>query len=402
MGTIAVMEVFVLLVAAAGLLALVTRRVRILPYSVALTILGLAVAALALPVQVSVSPEILLAVLVPGLVFEAAYRIEVSDLVPNLAAVGVLATVGVLITAGTVGLLLSALTDLPFSLAFLVGTMLAATDPAAVVAVIGKLRAPRRLTTLVEAESLFNDGTGIVIFVLAVEAFGRDVPPLELVAGLVATVVISTAIGIGFGLLASRLLARVDDHLVELTISFVAAYGSYLLAERIGQSGILATVLCGLVFGSYGRRSASARAEDAIDTVWEFVAFMMTTVVFLLIGLAITIPQLASAAVPILVALVGLLVSRALVVYGIVGGGSRAMARLGLAPPLPATWLHLIAWAGLRGAIAVALALSLPADLPQRDLLQGTVFGVVLLTLLIQGTTIEPLATRLGLAPRDG
>jgi CPA1 family monovalent cation:H+ antiporter len=399
--TIAIMEVFVLLVAVAGLLALATRRVTILPYSVALTILGLAVAALALPVQVTVDPEILLAVLVPGLVFEAAYRINLRDLVPNLAAVGVLATVGVLVTAGTVGLILTMVTELPFALAFLVGTMLAATDPAAVVAVIGKLRAPRRLTTLVEAESLFNDGTGIVIFVLAIEAFGRDVPPIELVSGLVATVVISTAIGIGLGVLASRLLARVEDHLVELTISFVVAYGSYLLAERLGQSGILATVVCGLVFGSYGRRAASARAEDAIDTVWEFVGFMMTTVVFLLIGLAITISQLASAAVPILAALVGLLISRAIVVYGILGGGSRVVARLGWAGALPSSWLHLIAWAGLRGAIAVALALSLPADLPERDLLQGTVFGVVLLTLLIQGTTVEPLVSRLGLGLRD-
>jgi len=399
--TIAVMEVFVLLVAAASLLAVATRRVTILPYSVALTCLGLAVAALGLPVQVTVDPEILLAVLVPGLVFEAAYRIDVRDLVPNLAAVGMLATVGVLITAGTVGLILSAVTDLPFSLAFLVGTMLAATDPAAVVAVIGKLRAPRRLTTLIEAESLFNDGTGIVIFVLAIEAFGRDVPPLELVGGLIATVVISTIIGIGVGVLTSRALARVEDHLVELTLSFVAAYGSYLLAERLGQSGILATVMCGLVFGSYGRQAASARAEDAIDTVWEFVGFLMTTVVFLLIGLAITIPQLASAAVPILAALVGILISRAIVVYAILGPGSRAVARLGWGGALPTRWLHLVAWAGLRGAIAVALALSLPSDLPQRDLLQGTVFGVVLLTLLIQGTTIEPLASRLGLAPRE-
>jgi Na+:H+ antiporter len=396
--TIAVMEVFVLLVAAASLLAVATRRLTILPYSVALTFLGLAVAALALPVQVTVEPDILLAVLVPGLVFEAAYRIDVSDLVPNLAAVGLLATVGVIITAGTVGLILSTVTDLPFALAFLVGTMLAATDPAAVVAVIGRLRAPPRLTTLIEAESLFNDGTGIVIFALAIEAFGRDVPPPELVGGLIATSLISMVIGVGVGILTSRALARVDDHLVELTLSFVAAYGSYLLAERLGQSGILATVTCGLVFGSYGRRATSARAEDAIDTVWGFVAFLMTTVVFLLIGLAITISQLASAVLPILAALAGILVSRAIVVYGLLGPGSRAAARLGWARALPANWLHLVAWAGLRGAIAVALALSLPLDLPQRDLLQGTVFGVVLLTLLIQGTTIEPLASRLGLA----
>jgi CPA1 family monovalent cation:H+ antiporter len=397
---IAVMEVFVLLLAAASLLALATRRITLLPYSVALTCLGLAVAAIGLPVQVTVEPEILLAVLIPGLVFEASYRIDAGELVPDLPAVGVLATIGVLITAGMVGAVVWAVTDLPFALAFLVGAMLAATDPAAVIAVVSKLRAPRRLTTLIEAESLFNDGTGIVIFAIAIEAFGRDVPILELVGGLVATTVLSIAIGVVLGILAARVLAPIEDHLVELTMSFVAAYGSYLAAERLDQSGVLATVACGLVFASYGRRAASARASDAINTVWEFVAFLMSTVVFLLIGLAITIPQLTDATVPILAALAGLLVSRALVVYGLLGAGSRAAERLGVGTATPTTWLHLIAWAGLRGAVAVALALSLPADLPQRDLLQGTVFGAVLLTLLIQGTTVEPLTRRLGLERR--
>ena len=257
--------------------------------------------------------------------------------------------------------------------------MLAATDPAAIIAVFSRLRAPRRLTTLIEAESLLNDGTGIVIFAIAVEAFGRDVAPIELVVGLVVTTVVSTAVGAAIGYLSTRVLARVDDHLIELMISLVAAYGSYLLAERLDQSGILATVACGLVFGSLGRRAASARAKDAIDTVWEFIAFLMTTIVFLLIGLAVSIPQLADAFVPSLVALVGLLVSRALVVYGLLGGrlARDGSARMGRA--MPSTWLHLIAWAGLRGAIAIALALSLPADIPQRDLMQGIVFGCVLL-----------------------
>jgi CPA1 family monovalent cation:H+ antiporter len=305
-----------------------------------------------------------------------------------------------------VALTLNVATGLPFPLAFLVGTMLAATDPAAVIAVFSRLRAPRRLTTLIEAESLFNDGTGIVIFAIAVEAFGREVAPVDLVVGLVLTTVISTAIGAALGYLATRVLARVDDHLIELMISLVAAYGSYLLAERLDQSGILATVACGLVFGSLGRRAASARARDAIDTVWEFIAFLMTTIVFLLIGLAVSIPQLADAFVPSLWALVGLLVARAAVVYGLLGAGSRAMARLGWGRAVPSRWLHLIAWAGLRGAIAVALALSLPAGIPQRDLLQGIVFGCVLLTLLLQGTTAEPLVRRLGIevveeAPRD-
>ena len=404
--TLSVLEIFVLLVAAATVVAIVARRFTILPYSIGLVGLGVAVSAIQPPLDLEIAPDVLLAVLIPGLIFEAAYRIDLRDLVPNLPAVTVLATVGVLVTAVTVALALNLATGLPFALAFLVGTMLAATDPAAIIAVFSRLRAPRRLTALIEAESLLNDGTGIVIFAIAVEAFGRDVAPMELVVGLVVTTVVSTAVGAAIGYLATRVLARVDDHLIELMISLVAAYGSYLLAERLDQSGILATVACGLVFGSLGRRAASARAKDAIDTVWEFIAFGMTTIVFLLIGLAVSIPQLADAFVPSLVALVGLLVSRALVVYGLLGAGSRAMARLRWGRAVPSTWLHLIAWAGLRGAIAVALALSLPADIPQRDLLQGIVFGCVLLTLLLQGTTAEPLVRRLGIevvdeAPRD-
>jgi CPA1 family monovalent cation:H+ antiporter len=404
--TASVLEIFVVLVAAATVVAIAARRLTILPYSIGLVGLGLAVSALQPPLDLEIAPDVLLAVLIPGLIFEAAYRIDLRDLMPNLPAITLLATVGVLVTAGTVAMTLNLATGLSFELAFLVGTMLAATDPAAVIAVFSRLRAPRRLTTLVEAESLFNDGTGIVIFAIAVESFGRDVAPAELVVGVVVTAVVSTAIGVAIGFVATRVLARLEDHLIELTISLVAAYGSYLLAERLDQSGILATVACGLVFGSLGRRAASARAEDAIDTVWEFIAFLMTTIVFLLIGLAISIPQLAAAIVPSLWALVGLLVARAVVVYGLLGAGSRALARLGWGRAFPTSWLHLIAWAGLRGAIAIALALSLPAEIPQRDLLQGIVFGCVLLTLVLQGTTAEPLVRRLGIevvdeAPRE-
>jgi len=400
--TLFVLEVFVLLVAAAAAVAVVTRRLTILPYSVALVLLGLAISAFALPIDLTIAPDVLLAVLIPGLIFEAAYRIDLRDLTPNLGAILVLATIGVLVTAVAVGMTLTVATGLPFALAFLVGTMLAATDPAATVAVFSRLRAPRRLTTLVEAESLFNDGTGIVIFAIAVEAFGRDVAPAELVVGLAVVTVVSIAIGVAVGLLATRVLARLEDHLIELTVSLVAAYGSYLIAERLDQSGILATVACGLVFGSLGRRAASARAEDAIDTVWEFIAFLMTTIVFLLIGLAISIPQLEDAFVPSLWALAGLLVARGLVVYGLIGAGSRALARVGWGRAMPSRWLHLIAWAGLRGAIAVALALSLPPEIPQRDLIQGIVFGCVLLTLLLQGTTAELLVRRLGIETREG
>lgn len=398
-STVGAMEIFVALLAVASAVGLLTRRLTAVPYSVALVILGVAVAALRPPVEAQIEPDLILAVLLPALVFEAAYRTDIRILAANLPAVALLAIPGVLISAVAVGLVLQLTIGLPLGLAFLVGTMLAATDPAAILSVVGRLGVPRSLTTLVEAESLFNDGTGIVIFALALQALDTGINGGQIVVGLLVTTVVSTAIGVALGFLASRVLAGVEDHLIELTISMVAAYGSYLLAARFGQSGLIATVVCGLVLGTYGRRvGISRRAAQAIDTVWEFLAFLGTTLVFLLIGLAIGLPQLLASAAAAAAALVALVAARAAVVYGLLGGGAQLLVRAGWMRPVPRGWLHLVAWSGLRGAVSVALALSLPPDLPQRGTLQGIVFGCVLFTLVLQGTSSQLIVGRLRLA----
>jgi CPA1 family monovalent cation:H+ antiporter len=221
-GPITLVELFVLLVAGSVFVALITRRT-VVPYSVGLVLLGLAVAALPLAVEFQASPELLLAVLLPGLVFEAAYRTNARVLVATLPAVALLAIPGVLLTAGTVALVLSSTTSIGLSASFLIGTMLAATDPAAVISVLGQLRAPARLKTLIEAESLFNDGTGIVIFAIAVEALRIDVSAADMIVRLLVAVAVSISVGAGVGLAATRLLRPVQDHLLELTISLGAA-----------------------------------------------------------------------------------------------------------------------------------------------------------------------------------
>ncbi len=167
------------------------------------------------------------------------------------------------------------------------------------------------------------------------------------------------------------------------------AYGSYMLADAFHLSGVIATVTAAIVLGNVGPgRAMTATGADAIDTVWEFFAYLLTAVVFLLVGLAIPPGRLLESLGPIAWGIAGILIGRAIVVYLLLGGVSRLARRPGLAEPLPRGWLHVLFWAGLRGAVAVAMALSLPADVPQRALLQEITFGVVLFTLLVQGTTV--------------
>ena len=415
--TLELIRLFVLLVGAAALVTLFARRIN-LPYTVALVAFGMAAGALAQPLRVDLTPQLVLVVLLPALIFEASYQTDFEKLRPSLLGVSLLAGPGVLVSAALVAVVLNLGAGLPPAQAFIVGAMLAATDPVAVIATFKGLDSPRRLATLVEAESLFNDGTGIVAFSIAVAYVTSPVSPLQMGVAFVSVVAVSAAIGVVAGWAASRILPIVGDHLIEISLSVVLAYGTYLAADAIHQSGVIATAVAGIVLGNYGRRlGLSQRTKEALDTVWEFVAFLATAFVFLLIGFAITIGQLADAAVAIAWAVAAAFAGRAIIVYGFLGAlrlvRRRSAERHGAAErrgaaglerrldegDLPAGWLHVIYWSGLRGAVSTALALSLPADLPNRSLLQGITFGVVLFTLLVQATTAELVVARWGRKP---
>ena len=386
----------VALLSVAALAALVVARLRI-PYSVTLVVLGLVAGALLPRGTIEVTPELVLLVLVPGLVFEAALRLDLEHLRRTFGWIVLLAAPGVVISALIVALVLRAATGLPFELGMVVGAMVAATDPVAVIATFRRLGVPRRLATLVEGESLANDGTALVLFSVSVAAISGGGSVAGAAEDIIIAVVTSIGIGLAAGWLASRLMALVDDLAIELTISIAAAYGTYLLADGLEQSGIIATVVAGVVIGTYGRSvGLSPRALEALDVVWELIAFLLTAFAFLLVGLAISVGDLLAGASSILWGLVGVLVARVVVVYGLLGGTAQLIGDRAHWPKPPIGWLHVMFWAGLRGAVAVAMALALPADFPQRALLQQITFGVVLFTLFVQSTTAELVVARTG------
>ena len=395
-ATVEATAIFVALITLAAIVGLVVRGLAI-PYTVALVLLGLA-GTFFLPRDLFVvTPELVLLVLLPGLVFEAALKIEFADLRSSLGGVALLAIPGVLISAAIVAIVLNVATGLRLELGFVVGAMVAATDPAAVIATFRQLGSPRRLATLIESESLFNDGTALVVFAIALRAVTGGISGGEVLVTLVGTIVVSTVIGLLVGYVVARAIATIDDHLIELTLSLAAAYGTYLVADQLHQSGIIATVVAGVVIGNHGRSiGMSARSQEALDTVWEFFAFLLTALVFLLVGLAIDLARLIDTLPSIFWGVVAILAGRALVIYVLFGPASRLAVRLRNGDRVPLAWLHVLFWAGLRGAVAVAMALSLPVDFPERALLQQITFGIVLFTLLVQGTTAEWVIERVG------
>ena len=397
------MWLLVAILAATVFVAILAARSSV-PASVGLVLVGLGVSIVGPDVGLPIAPALLLAIVLPGLVFEAAFRTDLAVLRPSAITVVVLAVPGVVIVAAVVAAIVTLSTSLSPTEGFLIGAMVAATDPAAVLSTFRRVAVAPRLATMVEMESLVNDGTGIVLFALALELLGGQASLGEALVGFVVRVAGAGLLGIAAGWLAGRLVRRVDDHLAELTITAMLAYGTYLAAEATGLSGVIATLVAVGTFGALARDGLSRRAVEAIDVVWEFTAFLLTAAVFLLVGLSIAPDALVLAAGAIGWGIAAVLIARAAVVYGLLGGGSALLRRIravrggpsSTADAVPPAWLHVLFWAGLRGAVSVALALSLPAGLPHRDLLQGVTFGIVLFTLIVQGTTSGWVVRRTG------
>jgi CPA1 family monovalent cation:H+ antiporter len=333
-------------------------------------------------------PNLILALLVPPLVFEAAFHVNAKELRKEIKIILTYAIPGVALTMMLVGFVVAWGTDLSLPVALVFGALIAATDPVAVVALFQSLGAPKRLVLLLEGESLFNDGTAIVLFhsMLAIVASGE----FKLVHNLINFIKVAAGgllIGWLIGWLIARLLRRVDDHLIEISLSLVAAYGSYLIAESFHLSGVLAVVAAGLLSGNVGAQAMSETTKAKLNNFWEYAAFLANTFVFLLIGLIIDLGMVFSNLGAILLAIVAVLFARAVVMYGF----SRFFK------DIPTDTQHVLFWGGLRGAISLALVEGLTMEElgAGLELLQAMAFGVVLFTLLVQGTTMAPMLRKL-------
>lgn len=357
-------------------------------YTAALVLAGL-VLSLRTPLHVDLTPDLIFTLLLPPLVFEAAYHLNLQQLRRFLPTILILAIPGVLINMLIVGGIIAAGTGLSLQIAFVFGALIAATDPVSVVAIFRKLGAPKDLEVLMEGESLFNDGTAIVVFNLALAAaLTGGINIGDGVVEFLQVSLVGMGIGLILGWIVSKLISRIDDYLIATTFTTVLAFGSYLIAEHYHVSGILAVVGAGLMNGSIGEQGASATTRIVILNFWEYIAFLANSAVFLIIGLQLDINSFIGAWQNILWAIAAVLVSRAFVIY--------LVSRLGMR--LPGRWRHMMFWGGLRGAIALALALSLPLSLGEsRNTIIDMTFGVVTFTLLVQGLSIEGLMKWLGI-----
>jgi monovalent cation:H+ antiporter, CPA1 family len=382
-----------LLLLVACLIAMISRRVG-LPYSVGLVAAGLLIALIPEAPQFTLSRDLIFNILLPPLVFEAALQLPWKDFRRELPVTLTLAMAGVALAALVVAGGLHYWLDWSWIGASLFGVLIAATDPVAVIAAFKEMNADKRLCMLVESESLLNDGVVAVGFaVLASVAAGASAGIATVVPSFLWTMFGGALVGAAVSGLVLLLAGRTNDHLVEITLTTLAAYGSFLIAERLHASGVLASLTAGLLIGNLGALgSISQSGRPHVLAAWEFFAFVANSFVFLLIGIrlvGVSINRLGweTAAIAILLVLLG----RAVAVYPLSNLFRPSKLRV------PFAFQNVLFWGGLRGALALALALAVPPSVPERGPIILSAFVVVAFSIFVQGLTMPWLVERLGL-----
>jgi CPA1 family monovalent cation:H+ antiporter len=386
-------EGLILLLIAAAVVAVVARWIH-LPYTLALLLLGLGLGALPAISPPMLSSEIILLLFLPPLLFEASFVLDLRLLWNVRTGIFAFAVPGVLLAMVVGGVLVRLALGLPWSVALLFGAIIAATDPVAVLATFRQLGVSPRLAALLEGESLLNDGVALALLTTLTHAIQGEFSFGEATSIFLISILGGAAVGLGLGWVGHRLIATIDEHLTEMTVSVALAYGAFLAAQTLHLSGVLATISAAMTLGHLGRSRGwiySDGSERMLTDLWEFLAFAANAALFLLIGLTVHVAGLTKYPGALLIGIGAALAGRAVVAYGV--GSILPLLRF----PLSGAERHLVFWGGLRGAVALAAVLSLSVGFPYRSELLAMTYGVVLFTLLTQGLTMAHVARRLGL-----
>jgi CPA1 family monovalent cation:H+ antiporter len=384
--------VLVLLVVAVAV-SIAARHSRV-PYTVGLVLAGLIIGLIPNHPTFTITPDLVMVVFLPALLFAGAWTYPQAELRRSWPLIVLLATVGVLVCMLVSWFVLTRFAGISSQTALMFGAIVSATDPVAVIAVFRTLGTDPRLNAIVEGESLSNDATAVVAYKLTLALTISTAHPslaeplLEFARLLVGGAAVGLAVG-GIGLLVLRLT---DDYMVEAMGTVLVAYGAYYIADTIAVSGLIAVIVAAMLIAGVGMRSGALTATRAsVNQLWEFIAFAANSALFLLVGLSIDLSGMRETLAVVGWSIGAVILARAVSVYGL----CRVSALWKAAIPLQ--WQHVLALGGLRGALSMALVLSLPDAFPQRQLLLSMVFSVVLFTIIIQGLALAPAILRLGL-----
>lgn len=381
-----------LLLLVACFVAIATRRIG-LPYSVGLVVAGIGLGFAGYSRGIELTPHLVFTFLLPPLIFEAALHLRWTQARREAPLVLTLAFVGTFLSAAVVAGGMHWLVGWGWMAALLFGSLIGATDPVSVIAMMKEQNAEARLRFIMESESLVNDGAAAVLFALCLAAIdGGSVTAAGIGVSLFLTVLGGVACGLAVSGCLLLVAGRSDDHLVELTLTVLAAFGSFALAQALGVSGVLATLSAGMLVGNHGRSEIlTDRGGEATIRFWDFAAFIANSIIFILIGSRAVNQSLIGYLWPASIGIVLALCGRAIAIYPV----GALFVRTALA--MDSATRHLLFWGGLRGALALALALAVPRSLPEHDALVGVAFAVVAFSVFVQGLTFPALLRRSGL-----
>ncbi len=400
----------IIIFAIASIVAILAKQIR-WPYIITLVIAGIVVAALGLTAPIVLDKDLIFHILLPPLLFEGALHMRLGHLKENAKIIILLVLPGLMLSVFLVAFLLHiAFPILPFIFTLLLAAIIIPTDPAAILAFYKKSKVPKKLRSIVEGESIFDDGLAIVLFnvivgvILVSQMSGGFVSAGsgEILGGIGEFIKLSffgIMLGVFMGYGAYLIMRRIDDKFTEVMITVILAFGIFAIAEALGASGVLAVVVSGLILGNYGTRFAMAPSTRmSLVNFWSFLAFGVTSLLFILVGMSVGLQGIMDNLWLIIVSVLCLWLARALMIFFIGKIVNRRKREL------PRKWQVTMWWGGLRGAIPIALALSIPAvlldgtDFPHLETIQAATFGVVLATLIVQGLTLRPMLRKLGFA----